>query len=227
MQYLPSHRLRLYRNFKSIETTDYHNLVRFYERYEQGIQHLDFEEYFDCLVAYTVALFEIGEYGKHVVMSDFLLETIILHNVETWGGEDLYTRILFLKSSALCELQEYPKAMHVLRELVKIRPDRDMAAARLLLLRCHLRQKPRWLLRLRALATGLLIFTALFIAVEIFVIAPFFSAWHNTAQLLHNAMLALGIGLIFGGEAAHLFRSQQKVRHLARSARLKRQKTKT
>ncbi|MCB0545100.1 MAG: hypothetical protein KDC70_16350, partial [Saprospiraceae bacterium] len=33
MNFLPAHRLRLYRNFKAIESHDFHGLIRFYEQF--------------------------------------------------------------------------------------------------------------------------------------------------------------------------------------------------
>ena len=61
MDYLPAQRLKLYRNFKAIDAVDYHGIVRFFERFEDGIRTLDDNEYFDCAFRYTEALFEIGQ----------------------------------------------------------------------------------------------------------------------------------------------------------------------
>ena len=218
MNFLPANRLKLYRNFKAIETTDYHSIARYYERFEQDIHLLDFEEYFDCLAAYTQALYEIGDHRKHLVMCDFLLETIIIQNVECWGGEDLYTKTLLAKASSLYYLQEYPKAVHILEELVKINPESSIFA-RKLWEKCLLRIKPVWLMRTRAFAVGLLLFTAAFIAVEIFVVAPFFSAYHGRVQFAHNLLLLSGITILIVGQTRHSWLCQQKIRRFIQAAR--------
>lgn len=217
MNFLPAYRLKLYRDFKSIEAADYHSIARYYERFEQDIHLLDFDEYFDCLASYTQALFEMGDYRKHLVMCDFLLETIIMHNVETWGGEDLYTKTLFAKAASLYHLQEYQKAEHILQELIKINPHTAIPA-KTLWEKCLLRQKPGWLMQTRALAIGLLLFTALFIAVEIFVITPFFSAYQIRAQWVHNLLLASGISILLMSEMRHTWLCKRMVRHFIQVA---------
>jgi hypothetical protein len=63
---------QLYRNFRAIEPTEYRRVVRFFEKYEKNILQLDFDEYFDTVFVYNNALFEIGEYRKHILMSDVL-----------------------------------------------------------------------------------------------------------------------------------------------------------
>jgi len=207
MNFLPANRLRLYRNFKAIEASDFHGLVRYYERFEDGILALDFEEWLDCTLAYTDALFETGNHGKHLVMCDHLLETLIMHNIDSWGGEDLFARTLFKKAVSLYNMQEYAKAEHVLRELIKIYPDERVAIH--FLQRCLLRQRPLWLFRTRAASVGILLFAALFIAFEIFVITPFFEAYTDGAQWLHNGLLIAGILLLACGESLHAWQSQQ------------------
>lgn len=210
MNFLPAYRLKLYRNFKSIEATDYHSIARYYERFEQDIHLLDFEEYFDCLASYTQALFEIGDYRKHLVMCDFLLETIIIQNVENWGGEDLYSKTLLAKAASLYQMQEYPKATHILQEVIKISPYTSVTAKKLWE-KSLLRQKPAWLMRVRAFSVGILLFTAVFIAFELFVVAPFFSLYHARVQIAHNLLLALGVTVLFAGEMRHLWLCRQTV----------------
>ena len=217
MNFLPAYRLKIYRNFKSIEAMDFHGMVRYYERFEQDIHRLDFEEYFDCLVCYTQALFEIGDYRKHVVMCDFLLETIIIQNVEIWGGEDMYTKTLFAKASSLYYLHEYAQSSHILQELIRICPDASCPAQKLWK-KCMTHQKPAWLMQVRAWAVGVLLFTALVIAVEFFVIGPFFPRYYLAVQIAHNVLLATGILMLFAGEFRHLWLGHCSVRRFVKQA---------
>lgn len=220
MNFLPAYRLKLYRNFKAIEATDYHGIVRYYERFEQDIHLLDFEEYFDCLVCYTQALYEIGDHRKHLVMCHFLLETIIIQNVENWGGEDLYAKTLLAKASSLYQLQEYHKAAQVLRELININPENPEAAGKLWK-KCLVQQKPAWLMLVRAWSVGILLFTALLIAVEFFVVAPFFSRYYLRVQIAHNLLLGFGVLLLFAGEFRHLWVAHCTVRRFVKKAQCK------
>ena len=220
MNFLPAYRLKIYRNFKSIEAADYHGIARYYERFEQDIHQLDFDEYFDCLASYTQALFEIGDHRKHLVMCDFLLETIIIQNVETWGGEDLYAKTLLAKATSLYYLQEYEQSAHILQELIKINPEYSDAPKKLWE-KCMLRQKPGWLMQIRAWGVGILLFTAMFIAFEIFVVSPFFSEHHAAVQLAHNFLLILGILILFTGELRHVWLCRRTVRRFLQKARCK------
>lgn len=201
MDFQPAYRLKLYRNFKALGATDFHSIVRYYEQHEDGLVSLDFEEYFDCALLYTQALYETGDYGKHVVMSDHLLELIIMNNVETLGGEDIYARVLYRKAAAQFNQFEFANAGHVLRELIKLHP-RDEPAKRLLL-HCLLEQKPSWLQKVRAFAVALTLLAATAIALEIFIVKPFFPQWFDMALVVHNVFLAGGILTFALGEWRH------------------------
>ncbi len=223
MAYLPAHRLKLYRNFKAIDTADYHGIVRYYERFEDAIGSLDTEEYFDCTLAYTTALFEIGNYGQHVVMCDHLLEVVIMQNIESWGGEDIYAHLLFRKSAALYQLREFARSEHVLRELLKLHPW-NRAAMRLLRA-CLLRQKPAWLIRVRATAIALTFLAAAAIAVELFVVRPFFLDYYESSMVVHNVLLASAVLLIAGGECSLYWQCDRNVCHFARSMRARKKQS--
>jgi hypothetical protein len=201
MSYLPVQRLRLYRNFKALAANDFYGIVRYYEQQEEGIRHLDFDEYFDCTYAYTNALFETADHGRHVVMCDHVLELIIMENIETWGGQDVYTHTLFRKACSQFELQDTRQAGHTLRELIKIDPDNKIYQRQWRL--CLQSEKPQWLMKTRAASVGVLLFSAVFIAFEFFVIAPFFPTFLQYAIWTHNTLLATGVGILAAGEFGH------------------------
>ena len=204
MNFLPVNLLSLYRDFKALEINDYNGIIRYYEQYEDAIRALDSEEYLECTLAYTNALFQTNNHGKHTVMCDHLLELIIMHNIDTWGGEDVYAKTLFLKAASLFQQQEYPHAEHVLRELVKIYPS-DRVPCRFLE-KCLLRQRPSWLMKTRGATVGLVLLSAAVIAVELFVVTPFHEAWIDPVRLLRNVLLGLGIGVFVTGELTHALR---------------------
>lgn len=201
MNFMPANRLRLYRDFKALVSNDYYGIMRFYEQYEDGIRALEFDEYLECTLAYTNALYETGNHGKHLVMCDHLLEIIIMQNIDTWGGEDLYERVLFRKAASLFHLQEYPKAEHVLRELIKIDPS-DRVSCRFLE-KCLLQQKPGWLMKTRATCVAFSLLAATVVALELFVVKPFFGSWLFPLQVAHNVLLGTAIGVFVAGESIH------------------------
>lgn len=216
MAYLPAQRLRLYRNFKAIDAADYHGIIRYFEHHEDGIRTLDEQEYFECALAYTEALFEVGQYGKHSVMCDHLLEFVIVQNIERWSGEDIFARLLFKKAVSLFQQREYTHSEHILRERIKLYPD-DQPALRLLYA-CLTRQRPAWLAKTRAVAIGLAFLAVAAVGVELFVVRPFFWDYYETSLLLHNVLLIGALATLAGGEFRHAWLCRKAVRTFARQA---------
>ena len=219
MHFLPAERLRLYRNFKSIEVNDFHGLIRFYEQNEDGIRALDFDEYLDCTLAYTDALFEASDFGKYLVMCDHLLELVIMQNVDQWGDEDLYHHLLFKKSAAFYHLQEYSKSERILREIIKIYPQDRLAAV--FLNKALLHQKPVWLFRCRAATVGFALLAVFVIALEILAVPTFFPSLLQPFKIAHNLLIALSLAAISIGEASHSLRCWLKTRNFVRKANQK------
>jgi len=216
MYFLPAERLRLYRNFKSIEVNDFHGLIRFYEQNEDGIRALDFDEYLDCTLTYTSALFESGDHGKHLVMCDYLLELVIMQNVGHWDGEDLYHRLLFKKSASLYHLQEFEKSARILREIIKIYPQDQLAA--LYLNKALLLQKPGWLFRARAASVAFALMAVVVIALEILAVPKFFPGLLQPMQISHNLLIASSLASLSIAEAWHALRCRLKTRDFVRQA---------
>ena len=111
--YQSTYHSRIFRDFKEIDAANHRRIIRFYEDKEEDIQRLDFEEYFQLIVAYVNALFEVGAYQKHLLMVDVVIEMTIVHNVERYKGEDIYEKMLFRKAASLYNIMEYAKAEYV------------------------------------------------------------------------------------------------------------------
>jgi hypothetical protein len=216
MYFLPAEQLRLYRNFKAIEVNDFFGLIRYYEQHEDGIRALDFDEYLDCTLLYTHALFESADYGKHLVMCDHLLELVIMRNVDAWDGQDLYHLLLFKKASALYHMQEFGKSERILREIIKIYPTDRLSG--LFLNKALLKQKPKWLFIARAATVALALMAVLVIALEILAVPIFFPDLLQPFQMAHNLLIALSLASLFVGEAAHALRCSLKTHRFVRQA---------
>ena len=208
MTHLPAYRLKLYRNFKALKPSGYYGIVHFYEQHEEAIRQLGQEEYFDCTLAYTEALFHIGNYRQHLVMCDHLLEQVMLHNINTWGGDDIYTRLLLQKAKTLLRIHETQRSEHVLRELVKLHPYEKQFEV--LLRNCLLRQKSAWKHRCRSTTIVLVFLAVAAIGVELFVVRRFFIDWYEKALLLHNGLLIASVLVLVAGEYGH-FRACRRV----------------
>lgn len=193
--------ISLYRNFKAIASDDYHEIVRYYERYEHIIRNMDDFEYFDCSFAYTTALYEIADYDRFLVMAEHLIEYVIMRAVSRWRGEDVFQLLLFKKASALYKLGHLASCDYVLRELLRINPMHKSAAA--LLEMNSQEQKPRWLKISRALAVASSLVAAILIALEIFAIRPFWPEVYPVAENIHNILLFGSIAWLLTAELWH------------------------
>jgi len=208
MHFLPANRLRLYRNFKALEANDFYGTIRFYERFENALRALDFEEYLECTVLYANALFETEQYGKHVVMCDHLLEIVIENNVHSWGGDDIFLKILYDKAVSLFYLRDFSTSAHVLRELIKMDPLHNGYLR--LLNKNLLYQRPHWMRTTRALFILLVLLSAVTIVLQLFLIKPFMSDLEAQTQMLHYAMLGSGIGILLFAESLHAWRCMRR-----------------
>jgi hypothetical protein len=215
---------RIYRDFKAIPSTDYRRIVRFYERFEKSILTLDFDEYFDLLVAYSRALFEISEYQKCILMSETVIHTSIMDNITHINGEEIYCNTLFRKAAAHYNLYEYAETEHILQELLKLQPYNPLS---IMLLEKTLRKKEtRFIQNIRAATIFLLLMAAMTIAIELLLVRPFFEKYTAIIENGRNSMFALGLFVLIGGTLLHYWRVhwhvKKTLRHLIRTKSMNR-----
>ncbi len=199
----------LFQSFKAIGAGEFKQVVRYYERHEKEILKLDFEEYFEILVVYTNALFEVSEYRKHIRIADIVIETSIIENISTVNGQEIFETMLFKKAASHYNLLEYEKAIHVLRELLKIEPD-NLENARFLE-HCMRAEKPQIRKQTRAIAVFLFLTAALTVSVEVLFIRHFAPAFDSQIELLRNGLFGLGLFVLIFGTLWHRLRFYNQV----------------
>lgn len=191
MPHLSTYHSQIYCDFREIEASAYRQIVRFYEKNEDAIKQLDFEEGFDLLVAYVNALFDIGAYYKHLIMVDVVIEISILKNIKKFNGGDVFYKMLFKKAASLYNTLEYDKADYILRELIKINPfDKDTV---LFLKKCLRKKESRLIVKTRELSIFLFLLAALLISVEILFVRPFYKAHIGMVELSRTVIFGLGV----------------------------------
>lgn len=199
--YFPTQQLKLYRNFKAIEATDYYELIRYYERNEDSILRLDFDAYFDCTARYTEALFQTEEYGKHLVMVDHLLQVIIENNVETHDGQDIYVFSLLRKGTSLFFQKSYKAAEHCLRETIKIAPWERQPVR--LLRSTMLRQAPYWMRQVRSIVIIGVLSAVILRVLTYLIVQPYFNSFTHWADATYFVFLGGGLSIWVLGELCH------------------------
>lgn len=199
----------LFKNFKAISAGEFRQIMWYYERHQKAILALDFEEYFEILVTYTHALFEVAEYQKHIKMADLVIETSIIENIKYVNGQEIFKAMLFRKAASHYNLFEYKKAIHVLRELLKIEPNDHENM--LFLEKCLRKDKPQIVRNTRAIAILLFLVSALTISIEVLLVRNFYPDWVAYIELSRNIMFGFGLFILVGGLIWHRWQSFNEV----------------
>ena len=208
---------QLYRNFRNIEPGEYRKVVHFYERHEKEILQLEFEEYFELLVAYTQALFEIEAHQKHLLMADIVIEIAFAENITMLGGQEIFKHTLFQKAVSYYHLLDYKKAIHVLSELIKINPNYEDAT--FFMARCLRKKRLKFVRNTRAVAIFLFLATALIISIEVLFVRNFSPDWVSLVESTRNVAFVLGFFILIGGELVHWLRARREVSKLVNSVK--------
>lgn len=182
---------RIYQSFELIDRSSFHTLIRFFEENEEEIKRLDFDEYFEILVAYVQALFDVGAYGKHAKMADVVIEASIINNVNVYKGINLYEKTLFQKAASLYHLHQSYKSSYILTELLKINP--ADGSYKTFLIKNKMNQKPKIFQIIQGVAIALFFCTVFCIALTTFYLEPFRQNWVEGSILLRNIFFISGI----------------------------------
>lgn len=208
---------KIYRDFKEIDAANYRRIIRFYEDKEEEVRRLDVEEYFELIVAYVNALFEIGAYQKHLLMVDIVIELAILQNIDWYKGEDIYQKMLFRKAASLYNTLEYDKAEYILRELIRIDPHSEDPI--LFLRKCLRKKEPAFLSKAKALSIFLFLLSAFVISIEVLFIRPFYKEQADGIEASRTFIFLLGCAVLVGSILFHRWRVQSHVSSFVGKAR--------
>ena len=208
---------QLYRNFRAIEPVEYRKIVYFYERHESAIKLLDFSEYFELLNAYTKALFEIEAHQKHLLMADVLIELSFEENIVEINGQEIFQATLFRKAASFYHLQQFPKAIYVLNELIKIDPKNTEVAH--FLERCLRKSRPKLVRTTRAIAIFIFLTTAFLISIEALFVRPFFPIWVFLVESIRNTAFVSGTFMLGFGEFIQFLKARHEVLGVVKNAK--------
>jgi hypothetical protein len=197
----PTYHSKVYRDFRAIDGSEWRSIVRFYEEHETEIRSLDFPEYFEMLLAYATALFEIGAYEKYLLMVDVVIEASILNNIKFFKGEDVLQRLLFKKAASYFHTHELGKAEYILRELLRMDPYDESSA--LFLKKCLRKTQPAFLKNARAVSIFLFLMSALLICIEVIVVRNFYHVYTDLVEVSRNTIFLSGFVVLVGSDLYH------------------------
>lgn len=203
---------KVYRDFKEIENAAFRDVIRFYEEHENEIQMLEFGEYFEMLVAYTDALFEVGSYKQHLLMVNVVVESSILQNIKFFKEKDIYKHSLFRKAASHFNLNEYREASHILKELLKMSPEeKDIVN---FLKKSMRRQQPRLVRNTRAASIFLFLLATFVVCLEVLLVQPFFDFQAPIVEATRNALFAVGGISLIGGDLLHRYDVEKQINEM-------------
>jgi tetratricopeptide (TPR) repeat protein len=205
---------QVFRNFKAIDALEYRKIVHFYERYEKSVLQLDFEEYFEMVVAYAQALFEVESYRKHIMMADVVIETSISQNITHINKEEIFLSTLFQKAASYYQLQDFAKAEHTLKELIKLQPADPLSIR--LLEKVFRDNRPVYIRYARAFAIFTFLVAALGVAIEVLIIRHFLPDWIMMTEWFRNGVFALGVCALTIPELYHRWHVSDRVKKYVR-----------
>lgn len=206
---------KIYRDFKEIEVGEYRNIVGYYEEFEADIRELDFQEYFEILVAFVNALFQLGKYQKHLLMVDIAIEASVMQNIKSHQDEeDIFHKLLFQKAASAYHTFDLEKTDHILRELIKMNPkDRN---ASLFLKKCLRRKQPTYMATFRAISIFMFLAAALVICIEFLFIENFYNSLLQIVQQVRNTLFLIGVLALVGGEFLHWWKINREVNNFVK-----------
>lgn len=212
----------IYREFRAIDLSEWRTVIRFYDLYQDKLDGLEFDESFDITLAYTSALFEIGDHENHLKAADNVLEMSVMNNVKFFNGEDVFQKTLFKKAASNFSLHQLENCDYILREMLRIDPYHQDGA--LFLKKCLRTMRSELLKKSRAFSVLLLIISAVMICLEWLVVESFYPEYIEQAALVRTCVLALSFFILVGGEVYHRLRCSWEVEHFV--GHLKKRKNK-
>jgi len=199
----------IYEQFHEIEETAFRDIIQFYERNEESIDHLEINAHMEIRSIYAMALFETGRYSDFILLAQDYLETLIYHNIQYLNQEDIYQKVLFKKAAAHYQLLEYSKAEKILWDLVRINPENKVAS--FLLKRSIIRNQPNYIAKLKGLSILLFLIAAGLIAGELLIVRPFFAEVALDFELARTAIFTIGFLILVFSDGVHRLFTFRKV----------------
>jgi len=208
---------KIYQDFLDIKSDEYRTIIRFYEEYNQEINQLEFEEYFDLMIAYCNALFEVGAYHSFLSIVDATIATTIENNIQFYRGEDIYQELLFRKAAACYNTQAYDQSKYILRELIKIDPWNPISVR--FLKKCLHAETPAYVKNIRALGVALFLLAAVIIAVEIIFVRSYYPEYTSIIEMSRNLIFLFASLCLIGIEVFNYWKIYKQTEAYARKAR--------
>lgn len=197
----------VYYQFKSIDNTNYGEIITFFEENKDLIVGLEETEYTEIFYYYCKALFETASYYRFLLSVDHLIEITIEYNIFEVNGENVYFEALFDKAAAHYNLGNDKEASKILDELLRIDPGNEYV--QFFFKKIERRKNLNVRMFLRSMSIVFFLLSAALIFCEILIVKAFFPdllfaiEWTRTL-LFVSALVVLIVGEAYAYARAHL-----------------------
>lgn len=209
----------IYRGFRLLEENAFRAKVHYFEKHETAIRQLDFDDFFEILLAYSQALHHSENYFRHLTITDEIINISLSQNIISFQGEDVLQSALAEKSKSLFKINDFDAAIYVTTENLKLNPFDD--ANIVFLRKCFWAKIPSYLPKMKALSIASFLLCALVIAIEFIVIRTLFEQYTTIVENTRNIIFLLGIFMLLAGYSLHLFQTFKATRKTVAAAKIK------
>lgn len=207
---------KVFLEFSRLDEENFRSVVHFFEKHQEEVVTMNFEERFIMLLTYSNALYEINAYKRHLRVADDIIELSITHNIQFFNGEDIYLKTLYQKAKSYFHLHEYESAEHVSSELVKMVPNQTSYSK--LLNKCLIRQRPNFVKRMLASGVFLYLLSVVFVVINILIVKPSFPEYHWGMETTRISIFVGGIAMLILAMVLHHFSVFNRIRKIKRKA---------
>ncbi len=207
---------KVFLEFSRLDEENFRTVVHFFEKNQEAVITMNFEERFIMLLTYANALYEINAYKRHLRVADEIIELSITHNIQFFNGEDIYLKTLFQKAKSYFHLHEYKASEHVSTELVKMVPNHSPYSK--LLNKCLIRQRPAYVKNMLASGVFLYLLSVVFVVVNILVIKSLFPEYHPGMEVARIAIFVGGLSMLVLAMVLHHFNVFSHIRSIKHKA---------
>lgn len=200
-----------YIDFFKINQESYGDKIRFYEKYRSVIAFLPEAENLELRLYYLIALFEVGEYQKYLFLVDRAIEHIVKENIYEFNGEDIYYKLLLNKAASLYNVFRNTEAERLSLQLRRI--DTNHKVNNLLLEKIYARKLSDRTRSIKAFGIALYFISGLVIAVQLFLIEPFYNQYNFAAQWIWQGLFLLASTILVVNELRIKYLSKLWVNH--------------
>ncbi len=195
--------------FKEIPKKDYSRQIYFIEQNQDEVERMDTFFRIDLMEKYSIALFEIGHYGKCLKVLDPLIFDVVDIDFRR-KEEDVFYNLLIRKTSCLYNTKDFDGAEHVAYEMIKIKPDSKQACSILRSTKAKIIKRNT--AGLRALVVMFLLFGLGITCFDLLIAQSFLEDYTPPIKAVRNTFMILSMGSLVAIELAAILVSKYKTR---------------